>query len=144
MHFHERNDAKIRKAFRTLVRDGGFLHHRGMLVLLQHSKMKHSIYQVGSLGCIQRRFHSVGSFQIHYRYFAAYPRHFAVAGLVLLNTDHSASQSCAGKNLKVVWGKHTGMELESCLQQLNKNLCLQSGPQTRKGGFAIIVRHLLL
>ena len=54
----------------------------------------------------------------------AFPLHFAAAGLLLLNTDCKTSQ--VYKDLKFAWERHTNMELEGSLRQLNAIMMIPS------------------
>ena len=54
----------------------------------------------------------------------AFPRHFAAAGLVMLNRDCNTCQ--AFKDLKFVWERRTGMEFEGSLQQLHAIMMIPS------------------
>ena len=54
----------------------------------------------------------------------AFPLHFAAAGLLLLNTDCKTSQ--VFKDLKFAWERHTNMELEGSLRQLNAIMMIPS------------------
>ena len=80
---------------------------------MQHSIFtKWDVYNEGSIPLDRFKFSHIRA--------TAYSGHFAAAGLVLFNTDRSASQSF--KSLKFVWEKNTGMKFESCLQQFHKSV----------------------
>ena len=68
----------------------------------------------------------------------AYPRHFAAAGLVLLNTDRSTSKSF--KDLKFIWEKRNGTQFEGRLQEIGPPMI-----ESRLANWsATIATHMLL